>query len=90
MDMDDEFEALFALGRAGKTDDHGIPNLLQIAVLLDRYSNTIYKAGVPVSVQKIGITMLAPIARMLGYKVRYPELIGERMDSKKTAPESIA
>lgn len=76
MDMHDEFEALFALGRAGKTDASGVPGLLQIAVLLDRYPDTIYRAGLPIPIQKFGIKLLAPIARLLGYRVRYPELIG--------------
>lgn len=76
MNMRDEFEALFALGRAGRTDETGVPNLLQVAVLLDTYPDTIYRAGVPIAVQKLGIKMLAPIARTLGYKARYPELVG--------------
>lgn len=76
MDMHDEFEALFALGRAGRTNEHGVPNLLQTAVLLDRYPNTIYRAGLPMTLQKLGIKMLAPIGRLRGYKVRYPELVG--------------
>jgi mannose-6-phosphate isomerase-like protein (cupin superfamily) len=76
MNIRDEFEALFALGRAGKTDETGLPNLLQIAVLLDTYPDTIYRAGIPVPLQKAGIRLLAPIARQLGYKARYPELVG--------------
>lgn len=86
LDMHDEFEALFALGRAGKTDEHGIPNLLQTAVLLDRYPDTIYKAGVPIILQKFGIKMLAPIGRLLGYKVRYPELLGRPVGSEQSEP----
>lgn len=78
MNMRDEFEALFALGRAGKTDEYGVPGLLQIAVLLDTYPDTIYRAGLPIWFQKLGISLLAPIARMLGYKARYPELIGAK------------
>jgi mannose-6-phosphate isomerase-like protein (cupin superfamily) len=76
MNMRDEFEALFALGRAGRTDESGVPNLLQVAVLLDTYPDTIYRAGLPIPVQKAGIALLAPIARMLGYKARYPEIVG--------------
>lgn len=76
MNMRDEFEALFALGRAGKTDETGVRNLLQVAVLLDAYPDTIYRAGLPIWVQKFGIALLAPIARLLGYKARYPELVG--------------
>ncbi len=76
MNMRDEFEALFALGRAGRTDETGLPNLLQVAVLLDAYPDTIYRAGLPIPVQKLGIKMLAPVARMLGYRARYPELVG--------------
>lgn len=76
MNMRDEFEALFALGRAGRTDETGVPNLLQVAVLLDAYPDTIYRAGLPIPIQKLGIKMLAPVARMLGYRARYPELVG--------------
>lgn len=76
MNMRDEFEAFFALGRAGRTNEQGLPNLLQLAVILDTYPDTIYRAGVPVPLQKLGVAMLAPLARMLGYKARYPEIVG--------------
>lgn len=76
LNIRDEFEALFALGRAGRTDEHGLPNLLQVAVLLDTYPDTIYRAGLPVWFQKHGVELLAPIARALGYRARYPELVG--------------
>lgn len=76
MDMHDEFEALFALGRAGKTDERGVGNLLQMAVILDRYPDTVYRAGIPIWMQKLGSRALAPVARALGYKVRYPEAVG--------------
>lgn len=82
MNMRDEFEALFALGRAGKTDETGVPSLLQVAVLLDTYPDTIYRAGLPIWFQKFGIALLAPIARMLGYKARYPELVGAEMSER--------
>ena len=64
--------SLFALAQEGKTDDEGMPSLLQLAVMMDAYKDTIYPASPPRPVQKILFAILAPIGRWLGYRADYP------------------
>ena len=64
--------SLFALAQAGKTGDEGMPNLLQLAVMMDEYEDTIYPASPPRPVQKMVFAILAPIGRWLGYRADYP------------------
>ena len=47
----------------------GVSEFLQMLRFADRYA--IYKGGVPVSVQRIAITLLAPFARALGFRGFY-------------------
>lgn len=65
-------KSLFALAQAGKTDDEGMPNLLQLAVMMDEYGGTIYPSKPPRPVQKLVFAILAPIGRGLGYRADYP------------------
>jgi quercetin dioxygenase-like cupin family protein len=62
------FEEAFALARAGKTDERGIPNIWQRAVLIKEYRHEIYPAFAPRPVVLAGATLLAPIAHLLGYE----------------------
>ena len=47
----------------------GDPKLLLIAAFLHRYKGHLYLAGPPVFVQKLLFALLAPIARLMGYRV---------------------
>ena len=40
------------------------------------FANTyeVYLAGIPVTLQKMGVFILAPTVRLLGYRSFYPEL----------------
>lgn len=64
-------ETIFGLARDGKTNDKGMPNPLHAALMAREYD--LFLAGPPVAVQRAGIAVLAPIARLLGYRARYPE-----------------
>ena len=65
----DEFlESLFALARRGETDEHGMPGLLQVAALMDEYDDVIYPTSPPRALQKPLFALLAPVARLLGYR----------------------
>ena len=67
------FETLYGLTRDGRTDENGIPNLLQQAVTLTGINKgEIYLAWPPVAVQKALMAALAPVGRLLGYKDHYP------------------
>ena len=67
------FETIYGLARDGKTDENGVPNLLQQAVTLTGVNKgEIYLAWPPVPVQKVVLAALAPVGRLLGYKDHYP------------------
>lgn len=65
----DEFlPRAFALARDRWATKHGVPlNPLAVAALLDEYPDYYYFAYVPVTLQKLGVRFLAPLARLLGY-----------------------
>lgn len=60
-------EAMYALAQAGKTDVKWIPNMVRIAVINDAYPGIAYATDVPITVQKILTSILAPIGRLAGY-----------------------
>jgi mannose-6-phosphate isomerase-like protein (cupin superfamily) len=74
--MEPLFETLFGLGRDGKTDEQGSPNLLQGAVMLKEYEDEYRLARPPLYVQKVLLAVLAPLGRVLGYRGRYPRYSG--------------
>lgn len=57
----------FALAKAGKTNGQGLPNPLQLAVLLQEYHDVIRLTNPP---PLSGV--LAPIGKWLGYTADYP------------------
>lgn len=64
--------SFFALAQAGRTDERGLPNVLQTAVSLRVYGDTIYPTKPPRPVQRVLFALLAPVGRLLGYKPDYP------------------
>lgn len=71
------FETLFGLARDGKTNKHGVPNLLQAALLMQDYRDEIRLSNPPEFVQVPLFTLLAPMARLLGHRSRYAKYSGE-------------
>lgn len=55
---------------------NGEPKFLQVMVWLRYYKAKTYLAKVPVAVQKYLAFILAPVARLLGYKAAYKEYSG--------------
>jgi quercetin dioxygenase-like cupin family protein len=86
------FETHYGLARDGKTDENGIPNLLQQAVTLNGVNRgEIYLAWPPVPVQKAVLAALAPVGRLLGYRDHYPKYSGPRAPGVEGAgPPSTA
>ena len=66
------FEAMWGLARDGKTNEKGVPNILQTAVLMAAYDREFRLASLPRFVQKAVFGGLAPIGRLLGYRADYP------------------
>jgi quercetin dioxygenase-like cupin family protein len=70
--MDRFLETLFALAKDGKTDDRGVPNPLQMAVIAQEYFDTNHLARPPVVIQRALFAVLAPLARWRGFRADYP------------------
>jgi mannose-6-phosphate isomerase-like protein (cupin superfamily) len=47
----------------------GEPNLLLIALTFNTYRDHLYLAGIPIRLQKILFALLAPVARLRGYRL---------------------
>jgi len=65
-------ETLFGLASDGKTDQKGIPHLLQLAVLMRAYREELQLARQSPAVQSILFRPLAVVGRMVGYRSAYP------------------
>lgn len=67
------FETFFGLAQDGKVDAKtGLPNLIQMAVMLRAYQDVLILARPPRPVQALLFGTLAPVGRLLGYKANYP------------------
>jgi|SRR5579859_535126 len=64
---DDFFEIMWGLAQAGKTNKAGLPNLLQLAVILQQYRQEFRPVKPPFIVQNIVFALLAPLGRLCGY-----------------------
>lgn len=64
------FETYFFLARDGKLNDKGMPNLLQMAAMHRVFDRDIRVTKPPRWVQVVVLGLLAPVARMLGYRAR--------------------
>ena len=73
------FEALiqnaFGLAQDGKVNRRGMPNLLQLAVFAREFDDVIQFTHPPRVVQRLLFGLLAPLARLLGYRGSYPEYL---------------
>jgi quercetin dioxygenase-like cupin family protein len=73
------FEAMirnaFGLGQDGKVNRKGMPSLLQLAVFALEFDDVIRFTHPPRVVQQVLFAVLAPIARLLGYRGSYPEYL---------------
>src|SRR5215208_3341612 len=80
------FETLYGLARDGKTDENGVPNPLQFAVMLNGlHKGELYIARPPMAVQKALFALLSPIGKLLGYWDHYPKYSGSETPSGEGA-----
>lgn len=71
LDTESFFETIWGLARDGKTNDSGTPNLLQVAVIGREFNREFRLSSPPYVVQRTVFALLAPIARLRGYRARY-------------------
>jgi hypothetical protein len=65
-------ETAAGLAQDGLTDKSGRPAILQVAVMMNRFSNVFRLANPPFFIQKIIFGLLTPIAYLSGYRPTYP------------------
>lgn len=69
-DMGERFETLirnlWGLAHDGRTDDKGQPGLLQLAAVLEEFSDVMWPASPPRALQRIVVPPLAALARLRG------------------------
>ncbi|MEO6066252.1 MAG: cupin domain-containing protein [Lysobacterales bacterium] len=66
------FETFFGLAQYGKVSPKtGLPNPLQMAVLMREYRNVLILARPPRPMQTVLFGLLAPIGKLIGYKAEY-------------------
>src|SRR5215831_10578233 len=65
----------FGLAQDGRVNRRGMPNLLQLAVLAREFDDVIRFTHPPRVVQRLLFGLLAPVARLLGYRGSYPEYL---------------
>ena len=66
---------MIGLAQDGKTNPKGMPNLLQLAVITREFDDVIQFLSPPRLLQSTLFPILAPIARMRGYKGSYSEYV---------------
>jgi mannose-6-phosphate isomerase-like protein (cupin superfamily) len=67
-------ETLFGLAREGHVNAKGMPNLLQLALTAQEFSDVIVFRQPPPAVQRLVFGALVPIARRRGYRPTYSSL----------------
>ena len=71
--IDSLFETFFVLAREGKLNKNGSPNLFRTALILLHFENEIRLTHPNWILQKAIFKLLAPIARLMGYKAVYDQ-----------------
>jgi quercetin dioxygenase-like cupin family protein len=71
------FETFFGLAADGKANRKGLPNPLQLAVLIREFKDEIHLAKPSLATQRALFGSLAVVGRLLGYKGWYPRYSAE-------------
>ena len=77
---------MFALAYEGKTNKKGVPNLLQMALIAKEFEDVLQVMNPPLWVQRVLFGILAPIARLAGYKAIYPHHLETRLGITEVEP----
>ncbi len=75
MDTENLLETATGLANEGKTNKDGAPNILQVALIANKYAD-VYRLSKPAfPVQKILFFVLSPLAYLLGYRATYKRFL---------------
>ena len=61
------------LAKAGRVNSKGLPNLLQLAVIVETTMPATYLEGLPIPLQRMLFGTLGTVGRLAGYKAAYAE-----------------
>jgi quercetin dioxygenase-like cupin family protein len=64
-------ETMFALANDGKTNGRGMPNPIRLAAIAKHHFDDVRLPFPPVWMQRLGLALGAPVARLLGYGPTY-------------------
>jgi quercetin dioxygenase-like cupin family protein len=75
--LDTEYflETAMGISASDKSGEAGKPGILQVVLLARKYADVFRLSKPPFAVQRVFFYLLAPIARLLGYRATYPEFI---------------
>jgi quercetin dioxygenase-like cupin family protein len=75
--MDTEYflETAMGISTHGKTGKEGMPGLLQVALLANKFADEFRLSKPPFAIQRVVFYLLTPIAWLLGYRATYREYI---------------
>jgi hypothetical protein len=66
------FETYFALAHAGDLDEQGMPSRFQLAVMLPAFKDEIRPTSPPWPLLKTTAILIAPLAKLRGYRATHP------------------
>lgn len=67
----------YGLAQDGKTDAKGLPDLLQMALFAREFDDVVRFTRHPRWVQRVLFGILAPVAKLMGYRGSYPKYLGQ-------------
>jgi quercetin dioxygenase-like cupin family protein len=75
MDTENLLETFAGLAIENKTDENGVPNILQVALTVNKYAPVFRMANPPFIIQKILFGILIPFAYLFSYRPVYKKYI---------------
>lgn len=75
METEHLLETTAGLAGDGKTNNDGMPDILQVSLMINKYSTVFRLAKPPYIVQKILFAILTPFAYLAGYKPTYKKYL---------------
>ncbi|WP_045234809.1 cupin domain-containing protein [Deinococcus pimensis] len=81
---------LFGLAQDGRTNAKGMPNFLQLVVFAQEFQDVLtFVEGPPPAVLKAVTAVVAPVARLLGYRGSYPRYVHQPRLTRAATPSSV-
>lgn len=75
LNMENLLETGMGLANDGRTNEDGMPGILQVAIMANKFSDAFRLAKPPFIVQKILFALLTPLAYALGYRGEYKKYL---------------